>query len=121
MARAALGWGVRDLARTAKVASDTISRLERGEQLRDRTLDDIRAVFEAAGIEFLDDNGVKLKAKPGAPKRQPSWQRTEAVQLQEDRRTPSEEARRLGSSGNRGTDQGSADQGVARAGRRVDR
>jgi transcriptional regulator with XRE-family HTH domain len=67
MARAALGWGVRDLARITKVASDTISRLERGEQLRDRTLGDIRTAFEAAGIEFLDDNGVKLTTKPGAP------------------------------------------------------
>jgi transcriptional regulator with XRE-family HTH domain len=67
MARAALGWGVRDLARITKVASDTISRLERGEQLRDRTLDDIRTAFEAAGIEFLDDNGVKLTTKPGSP------------------------------------------------------
>jgi transcriptional regulator with XRE-family HTH domain len=66
MARAALGWGVRDLARITKVASDTISRLERGEQLRDRTLGDIRTAFEAAGIEFLDDNGVKLTTKPGA-------------------------------------------------------
>jgi transcriptional regulator with XRE-family HTH domain len=67
MARVALGWGVRDLAHTTKVASDTISRLERGEQLRDRTLDDIRAAFEAAGIEFLDDNGVRLTAKAAAP------------------------------------------------------
>jgi transcriptional regulator with XRE-family HTH domain len=67
MARAALGWGVRDLARFAKVSTGTISRLEAGEQLKDRTLADLRAVFESAGIEFWADNGVRLKAKPDSP------------------------------------------------------
>jgi len=67
MARVALGWGIRDLARIAKVSADTVSRLERGEQLRQRTLADLRAVFESTGIEFLDDNGVRLKAKRNAP------------------------------------------------------
>jgi transcriptional regulator with XRE-family HTH domain len=67
MARAALGWGVRDLARFAKVSTGTISRLEAGEQLKDRTLADLRTVFESAGIEFWADNGVRLKAKPDAP------------------------------------------------------
>jgi transcriptional regulator with XRE-family HTH domain len=66
MARVALGWGIRDLARIAKVSADTVSRLERGEQLRARTLDDLRSTLEAAGVEFLDDNGVRLKAnQPG--------------------------------------------------------
>ena len=60
MARAALGWGTRDLAAQAKVSTDTIARLERGEKLRERTLDDIRRALEAAGIEFVDD-----PAKPG--------------------------------------------------------
>jgi transcriptional regulator with XRE-family HTH domain len=60
MARAALGWGVRELARAAKASTDTISRLERGEPLKDRTLDSIRNALEAAGIEFLPDNGVRL-------------------------------------------------------------
>jgi transcriptional regulator with XRE-family HTH domain len=61
MARAALGWGVRELARAAKVSTDTISRLERGEELKERTLDNIGAVLEAAGVEFLPDNGVRLR------------------------------------------------------------
>src|SRR5437773_10219238 len=68
MARAALGWGVRDLSRIAKVSTDTVSRLERGEELKERTLDALAAVMEAAGIEFLPDNGVRLKAaQPGQP------------------------------------------------------
>ena len=57
MARTALAWGVRDLARAANVAPDTVSRLERGEILRDRTLTAVREAFEAAGIEFVP-NGV---------------------------------------------------------------
>lgn len=57
MARAALGWGVRDIAAAAKVSTDTILRLERGEKLKPRTLDDIRSTFEAAGIEFIPENG----------------------------------------------------------------
>ena len=57
MARAALGWGVRDLAEIAKVSPDTIARLERGEELRERTVDAIRAAFEAAGVIFVAENG----------------------------------------------------------------
>jgi transcriptional regulator with XRE-family HTH domain len=58
MARSALRWGVRDLARHAGVAMDTIARLERGETtLHPRTLAAIRSALEAAGIEFIDENG----------------------------------------------------------------
>lgn len=57
MARAALGLGVRDLAEMAKVSPDTIARLERGEALRERTVDDIRAALEAAGVQFIPENG----------------------------------------------------------------
>jgi transcriptional regulator with XRE-family HTH domain len=62
MARAALGWGVRDLAAAAKVAPDTIARFERGEDLRERTIQAIKAVLETAGIEFTngDAPGVRL-------------------------------------------------------------
>ncbi|MEI4483245.1 helix-turn-helix transcriptional regulator [Phyllobacterium sp. CCNWLW183] len=65
LARVALGWGVRQLAETANVSTQTISRLERGEQLRAGTLGGIMQVFEAAGIEFLwgdgDDFGIMIK------------------------------------------------------------
>lgn len=69
MARAALGLGVRDLAKRAGVAVDTIARLERGEALRPRTIEAIRSVFEAEGLEFLDATdesgcGVRLKVDP---------------------------------------------------------
>ena len=61
MARAALGWGVRELASEAKVSRDTISRLERGETLKERTLDAVRGALQRAGVEFLSANGVRLR------------------------------------------------------------
>jgi transcriptional regulator with XRE-family HTH domain len=68
MARTALGWGVRDLAKAAAVSVDTITRLERGDELLPRTVAAIRAALEAAGVVFLADGeavgggpGVRLK------------------------------------------------------------
>ena len=57
MARVALSWGVRDLAKSAGVSPDTIARLEHGEQLKGTTLQAVRNAFEAAGIEFIPENG----------------------------------------------------------------
>jgi len=57
MARVALGWGTRDLARNAGVSPDTVARFERGEDLKDSTITTIKATFEAAGIEFIPENG----------------------------------------------------------------
>jgi len=70
MARVALGLGVRDAAALAQVAPATISRLEAGEELKPRTIDAIRSAFEAAGVQFIDENGggagVRLKRKTDA-------------------------------------------------------
>lgn len=57
MARAAVGWGVRELAKAAEVSVDTVSRLERGEELLPRTVAAIRAALENAGVIFIDQNG----------------------------------------------------------------
>ena len=54
MARAGLGLGVRKLAAAAKVSPDTVVRFERGERIRKRTIDSLRQVLEAAGVEFTD-------------------------------------------------------------------
>ena len=71
MARAGLGLGVRDLATRAKVSTNTISRLERGEAVYGRTAATIRATLEAAGVEFIPQNGggpgVRLRNPPRAP------------------------------------------------------
>ncbi len=57
MARAATGLGVRDLAEQAGVSPNTIARLERGEDLKQNTIASIRAALEAAGVEFIQENG----------------------------------------------------------------
>ncbi len=71
MARAALELGVRDLADLAGVGQATISRLERGEKLRDSTVNVIRSALESAGVIFIEENGegagVRLRKKPKGP------------------------------------------------------
>ncbi|WP_263625553.1 helix-turn-helix domain-containing protein [Stappia indica] len=57
MARAALGLGIREVADLAKVSPTTVTRLERGEELKPRTVEAIRAALEAAGVIFIDENG----------------------------------------------------------------
>ena len=57
MGRAALGWGVRELAAKAGVAANTVSRFENGSDALGETLRKIRRVFEEAGITFIDENG----------------------------------------------------------------
>ena len=57
MARAALDLGVRELAELAKVSPNTIARMERGEELRERTVAAIRAALELAGVIFVEENG----------------------------------------------------------------
>ena len=54
MARAALGWGVRDLAREAQVGVSTVTRFESGTEPIPATLAAIRRALEAAGVEFID-------------------------------------------------------------------
>ncbi|MGN7754032.1 MULTISPECIES: helix-turn-helix domain-containing protein [Sinorhizobium] len=57
LARVALGWGVLELAKAANVSTQTITRLERGDQLRPSTLERVQRVLEQAGIEFIPENG----------------------------------------------------------------
>jgi transcriptional regulator with XRE-family HTH domain len=65
MARVATGLGLRDLAEKAGVSPNTISRLERGEYLKPATVTTIKNALEAAGVEFIPENGggagVRLK------------------------------------------------------------
>ncbi len=68
MARAALQLGVREVAEAARVSPTTVSKLERGEILYTRTIDAIREALEAAGVEFIEQNGggpgVRLRNTP---------------------------------------------------------
>ena len=63
MARAALRISVRELASMAKVATDTIARLEADKELKPRTVEAIQHALEKAGVEFTNGNkpGVRLK------------------------------------------------------------
>jgi len=65
-ARALLGWSQSELARASLVAQKTIADFERdARELRPRTVADIRAALERAGVAFIDGNGggpgVRLK------------------------------------------------------------
>lgn len=68
MARTALNLGVRELAKLASVSPDTVARLERGEELRERTVDAIRAALETAGVEFIPENGGGAGVRMRKPK-----------------------------------------------------
>jgi len=66
MARAALGWGVRDLGKRAGIAANTVSRFENGMGTTVATLTQIQTALEKAGIVFIPADekggpGVRLK------------------------------------------------------------
>ena len=60
MARAAVGWGVRDLAKKAGVTANTVTRIENGADAKQSTVDRLQQALEAAGIEFIEENGGGL-------------------------------------------------------------
>ena len=57
MARAAVGWGVRELAKKAGVTANTVTRIENGADAKQSTMDRLEHALEAAGIEFIQENG----------------------------------------------------------------
>lgn len=70
MGRAAIRWTVRDLAEKSQVGVTTINRFETGQaESNPATLAALRRALEAAGIEFIEENGggvgVRLKARAG--------------------------------------------------------
>jgi transcriptional regulator with XRE-family HTH domain len=57
MARAAVGWGVRELAKHAGVTANTVTRIENGADAKQSTMDRLQHALEAAGVEFIVENG----------------------------------------------------------------
>jgi len=57
MARAALKWGVRDLAEKAGVNPNTVSRIETGGGVQVSSLEKLESTLLEAGIEFIPENG----------------------------------------------------------------
>ena len=62
MARAAIRWGVRELAKKAGVAPNTVTRIENGADAKQSTMDKLQRILEAAGVEFTngDQPGLRL-------------------------------------------------------------
>jgi transcriptional regulator with XRE-family HTH domain len=64
-ARGLLGWSQTDLAEAAKIGRATIADFESGKrEPYVRTIDELRAALEAAGVEFTNGNrpGVRMKS-----------------------------------------------------------
>ncbi len=58
MARAALQWSLKDLAERSRVNHVTINRFEIGQAASNpSTLAALRSALEAAGVEFIPENG----------------------------------------------------------------
>ena len=69
MARAAARLNVRELAAIASVSPNTITRIEADGSANASTIAAIQRALETAGVEFLPDNGVKLKQPTSPPDR----------------------------------------------------
>lgn len=68
MARAAVGWGVRELAKKADVAANTVTRIENGADAKQSTMDRLQRALQAAGVDFIEENG----GGPGVRLRKPA-------------------------------------------------
>jgi predicted transcriptional regulator len=72
MGRAALGWTTNDLARHADIGGNTVNRFESGLDARVSSVAKMRLAMEAAGLDFIAENGggpgVRLRI-PQSPKR----------------------------------------------------
>ena len=71
-ARGLVGWSRAELAAAAGTTERTLARLEAGKTSpRDATASAIRAALEAAGVEFIPENGggpgVRLKGATARP------------------------------------------------------
>jgi transcriptional regulator with XRE-family HTH domain len=67
-ARGLLGWSQAELSKASGTATKTIADFERGaREPYPRTLEDVQAALEKAGVEFIAENGggagVRLKKR----------------------------------------------------------
>ncbi len=74
MARAAVGWGVRELAKKAGITANTVTRIENGADAKQSTVDRLQRALEAAGVEFTNGEqlGVRLTKVAAAHSSEPA-------------------------------------------------
>ncbi|KAA0582676.1 helix-turn-helix transcriptional regulator [Azospirillum sp. Sh1] len=72
MARAAVQWGVRELAKEAGVTPNTVSRIESGCDALAGTLSKLQTALEAAGVEFIPAGSYRGEGGPGVRLRKPA-------------------------------------------------
>jgi transcriptional regulator with XRE-family HTH domain len=87
MARAGLKLRVRDLARSAGVSPNTVTRIEADLGGNASTLAAVRRALEEAGAVFLgdDQDGVGVRVpRAGAPAREAAWLRPEQLNSSND-------------------------------------
>lgn len=76
MARAGLGWTLKDLADRAKVNLNTVSRYEAGREVLTGTIEKIENVFTKAGVEFIYEEslaGLGIRLPPGMGTKRKSY------------------------------------------------
>ena len=56
-ARGFVGWSARELAEAANIGLSTVQRVEAGGVITPANMDAIRRALEAAGVEFIPENG----------------------------------------------------------------
>ena len=79
MARAAIGWGVRELAEKAGVTANTVTRIENGADAKQSTIDALQRALEAAGIEFTNGDQPGLRLTKAAAARLPGSSQSRRV------------------------------------------
>jgi transcriptional regulator with XRE-family HTH domain len=74
MARAAVGWGVRELAEKAGVTANTVTRIENGADAKQSTMDALQRALEAVGVEFINGEqpGVRVTKVAAAHSAEPA-------------------------------------------------
>jgi DNA-binding transcriptional regulator YiaG len=65
MARGALNWSTRDLAKASHVGATTIARFESGKPANPSTLALLKQALEAAGLVFIADGEESARGGPG--------------------------------------------------------
>ncbi len=96
MARAAIGWGVRELAEKAGVTANTVTRIENGADAKQSTIDALQRALEAAGIEFTngDQPGVRLTKAAAARSAEPGSAQSRRVPRKQSAAKPPRRTRR---------------------------